>query len=368
MDERRKTIRSLEEKKREVLHDTDALLQNLGEKLLAKFNSGERLPEEVELNECVNSYRKFLRVIADDEAGINAIAAEVERRNAMEADIQKKSRDSALLLRETHEDYYTVGEAAVKDVAFDDIIAPFRQQMDIYVPKIQSLQERLENLSDREHENLISKIGKNAQGVVLRSTLSKNQDALKKILTQAGEAVVKSGQMSENSTPEFSQSLTKAREALDRANAITAELNGLRESCEQITARYAKDGSPSRKTQTLRRNIATTQGEMKRLSLNFGLLAEGGKYTSFFEGFIATEDKRTLGKIAENRTNMADFDSKIAKLKASLAIDAEQAEIEKMNRQIRDWQSKIAAAQESIEGLNREIAESEKKIQELQKI
>jgi ATP phosphoribosyltransferase regulatory subunit HisZ len=70
-----------------------------------------------------------------------------------------------------------LGKALLENSAYDNYTSLFREQADALAAKLESLETRIGELDNKEGGNVFSWIGKSAQGLVLRSFLSKAQES-----------------------------------------------------------------------------------------------------------------------------------------------------------------------------------------------
>jgi chromosome segregation ATPase len=161
------------------------------------------------------------------------------------------------------------------------------------------------------------------------------------------------------------------RDFLDRSDRVRRrlasqadDLNTLKAERRKIDDTLIAEGNPSRKTHGLERHIAHAREQLKALYQNCGAGAEQG----IFQIPLTKEDGEALEKIKELRETVREYDNSIEKLKASLAIDAQREEIEKMEKGITSHRQRIAASGEAIADLEKRIDEANRHIQELMKI
>jgi prefoldin subunit 5 len=123
----------------------------------------------------------------------------------------------------------------------------------------------------------------------------------------------------------------------------------------------------------VKNHITQVRDELRVLYRNFGSQACGideeikpeRKY--FIDTIVTAEDGETIGRAVKLHQTIIENDKAIAKLKASLAIDEENAKIEKSKKSIDDKKNRITDLQNDIKDLEENVRDCEKYIQELQK-
>jgi chromosome segregation ATPase len=383
MDERRKTIRELEEKRREDLHAIDLILEDLGKTLLSRLETRTGVPEAQEGKGDLSSgdlaeYHRILKEIADSEEYIQAIEADTCRLKDLEEDILRKEQRNSEETKELSQLYARLGELLLEDPSFSDFTGPFRRQIEALVPKIKSLEDRLEDLEGGNQNNVFTWIGKSAQGMVIRSFLGKNQGNLQRIYTAVGEKFSSAAFGTPVLNPGVLSVSGEIEAARKRILELNSALNALRDERRKIGDSFGAEGGPVKRTQSLERHIARSREQLRSLYLRYGGRAAaggggvGGGASGDTEGEFASlltgEDTLLLDKIGRLRDTVGEYDKSIEKLKASLAIDAERAEIGKMEKSIEAHRQRIAAGNEAISELERHIEESNRRIQELMEV
>jgi hypothetical protein len=147
MDERKKTIKDLEDQKKADLASVDALLVQLGESLLPRMR--EEVPE----------YRLLLEDIGDSGEHIKAAREDIARLKQLDEDIYKREQDSSERTKGISRLYTRIGEIVLQDSEFEEFAEPYRVQAETLMPKIQSLESRLEVLDERDNPNVFTWIG-----------------------------------------------------------------------------------------------------------------------------------------------------------------------------------------------------------------
>jgi hypothetical protein len=380
MDERTKTIRGLEEKKREAQGSINGILETLGESLLARINSPEDEPGaengQYFSNE-LDEYRRILKDIADSEESIRDIEKDTFRLKELEEDIIRKEKGVSEKTKALSSLYARLGEFLLGAEEFTAFADPYRQQMEPIILKIRSLEDRLNELETGKQANVFAWIGKNAQGMVLRSLLGKSQDGLQRVYIVAGEKFVSIN------NPESVSLLTNAgaRDSIneifsirDERSVLNEYLTKLRGERRKINDSFGADGTPAKRTLDQERHIIHAREQLRALYQRCGTRVSGTAAVDYSAGndapgiesaLLSPTDTVALDRIGKLREAAAGYEASIEKLKASLAIDMVREEIAKMEKAIAGHKQKIAANEEAIVGLEKHIEESNRYIREL---
>jgi len=360
MEEKKKTIRELELKKGELLSLINGILENLGETLLSRdVESGG----DQGIADYHAEYRRILKEIEDSEEHIKTIEADILRLKGTEEEIRLKEQEYSETSKELSVLYTGLGELIMDEPGYAALTVGFKYQMDALVSKIKSLEGRLDELEEDNQSNVFAWIGKNTQGMILRSLLGKSRGSLQRVYMAAGEKFVTSEDRPELLTDDVRDFLARCDPVRRRLVSQADDLNKLKAERRKIDDTLIAEGNPSRKTHGLERHIAHAREQLKALYQNCGAGAEQGAFQAENE-----EDSEALEKIKKLRENIREYDNSIEKLKASLAIDAQREEIEKMEKAITSHRQRIAASGEAIADLEKRIDEANRHIQELMKI
>jgi hypothetical protein len=377
MDTRKKQIGELEQQKRELIISLDALLTHLGEALLGRAaestRKGSSAFEELDLFKRLNSD------IAGSETAIQAVEEQIRRFRELEESIETKEQEESAEAKELAVVYGKLGKLLLDDgitasgpPAYPggaDFCAPYRDQAEALLTKVLSLEERLTGLEDREGGNVFTWIGKNAQGLVLRSFLTKAQENLEQLRRNVGERYSRRDAVDEASIPEAIKELcAEIERRRATANALLQDLTELKEERRTISGSFNAEGGPLKQIQSLKKHIANVRDELKALYRRIGgeaALIESAERRKIIDSLITREDKDDLEAAARTNQLIRDNEKAIEKLKASLAIDEEKEIIEKYRKMIQDKKEKITQAENSIMEFEESIRVSEANIEKL---
>ncbi|MDR3276010.1 MAG: hypothetical protein LBT11_02170 [Treponema sp.] len=366
MDERRRVIRELEDKKRETLASVDIMLETLGSSLLPR--QGEHA-----------EYRRLTAEIAGSEAAVQTVQGDIERLASLDEAIRARDEETAGETVKFPALYSRLGQMVLEAADYPDFSQSYQAQLDALLPKIRSLEERLDDLTDRGNGNVLSWIGKNAQGMVVRSFLGKNRNSLERLYAQAGEKFVQ-GAAGQGGLGPAVRGLLDEIEVLRKLVAeLRTDLALLREERRRLHDGYSPEGGPQKKIAALERSIVQSREALRQVCLDYGRLAEvawsdGGDSTvdapcdSSVGAEPNSQDRDLLDRVTEGRKTIAGFNERIEKLKAAIAIDEERERIKKLERAIAEQRGRIAAAETAIGEFSRDIGEAQKNIGELSKL
>jgi hypothetical protein len=368
MDERKKTIADLESKKQEVQRSIALILEDFGEALFS------RIPGREELSGNGEEYLSLQKEIADSEGFIALIEADNLRLKELEDEIRSKEQENTACDRDRDEACIRLGRLALNEREFDILTDSHKRQIDALISKIDEQEEKLAALEEKAGTNVLVSIGRNAQGMVLRTLLAKNQQGLEKCYRTLGEKLIRADEEFPASAPEMADAIREAVDLKEKSAAAAAELAALKGERRKIGDAFGAGGGPVKRIQGLERHITHVRGELRQVYRQFGEAASyqaeapGTELGKRFASILTDDDRPVLEKIASLRATAADYAWQIEKLKAAIAIDDEKALIEKMKKNIEDHRDKIKKAESAIAELEGRIAGSEKHIKELESL
>ena len=389
MDDRKKRIDDLDKGKMEAYSSLDTLLENFGENLYHRTKDMQvEFDDILQYNTCLN-----------DITASNAAIVKVEEKNRrfkeLDDTIEHKEQEEKERSKEMAGIYRRLGKALLANKTYSDFTSLFREQADAMALRLESLETRIKELENKEGGNVFSWIGKSAQGLVLKSFLSKAQDNQEQLYLDIGERyssqcqndpgyVLSMGSSKHSIVPVDNEShnsenvdaiLTEIDWLSRLSRSATDELSVLKDEKRIISAGFGIDGNPQKQIQVLTSHIVQIRDDLRKLYRNFGAQASGimdseilpeRKY--FIDTIVTAEDGEIIGRAVRLNQSIIDYEKAINKLKASLAIDDENSKIERYRRSIDDKKNRIVEFEKAIEDLEENVHESEKNIQELQKL
>jgi chromosome segregation ATPase len=362
MNYRKKNIGELENKKQESLRSLDLILEDFGGLLLNR-TGGEDFPAEE-----AGEFRRLRQEIGDSESLIKTIEADTLRIRELDEAINSREREQAVRSRELSGLYIALGKRVLEGSPSGDFAVMDRQRADALIVKIESLESRLEELKAGEGANVFAWIGKSAQGAAARSSLAKARHKLDRLYREAGEQFAlpgAQGSLLQGELAGLAGEIEKARSLSQTLAGELAELGGER---RKLGGAFGVEGGPARQIQGLERHIGSIRQELKAVYRRFGEQAADGDHKKRFAALFYADDKQVLDKITLIRKTIADYDQEIEKQKASLAVDAELAAIEKFKSAVEDQRDRIAAAEARIAELEGRMCEAKEHIKELEKL
>jgi len=386
MDDRKKQISELEQRKREQIIALDALLTRLGETLLGRASDSS--PENDSAFEELAVFRRLKNDITDSGAAIQAVEEQIRRFRELEESIEAKEQEEAAGSKELAVVYGRLGKllldaagTGVNGGVYAGFCAPYRDQADALLTKVFSLEERVAGLEEKGGGNVFTWIGKNTQGLVLRSFLTRAQENLEQLRRNVGErysrgdAVRLSGKVSGGETdsvlPETAaiESLcAEIEQKRAQARTLSQDLAGIREERRKISGSFNDEGGLLKQIQILKNHIAHIRDELKSLYRRIGAETasiDGTGRRQAIDTLVSPDDKEILDNAMRINRLIHDDETAIEKLRASLAIDEEKTKIEKYRKMIQDKKDKITQAEKSIMEYEENIRISEAAIEKL---
>jgi len=365
MDDRKKRIDDLTRNNLENRFSLDKLLENFGETLYSRIK---------EMNadfEDIVQYNFYLKDISESNAAITKIEEKNRRYKELEEAIEAGENAERERAREMAVYYRKLGRALLENSAYDDYTSLFKDQADALRNKQESLEARISELDNKEGGNVFSWIGKSAQGLVLKSFLSKAQESQEQLYLNIGE------RYSNRETAGEESAVAAIRAEIEHMREISKtaadEISALKDERRIISASFGIDGNPQKQIQYVKGHIDEVKEALGVLYRKFGGQAAGideditpeRKY--FIDTIVTAEDGEIIGRAAKLNQSISDNEGAIVKLKASLAIDDEKSKIEKYKRSIQDKQERIADLEKGIADLEENVRSSEEYIRELEK-
>jgi len=365
MDDRKKRIDDLQKNSQESRASLDVLLENFGENLYSRTKDMSLEFEDIDL------YKVYLQDIAESNAAIGKIEEKNRRFKELEEAIDIREQGEKERAKEMAGIYRRLGKALLENPAYSDYTSLFKEQADALTAKLESLETRIGELDNKEGGNVFSWIGKSAQGLVLKSFLSKAQESQEQLYHNVGERYSSRDSLSQ------SDDVANIREEIDSLRAVSRsaqdEISVLKDEKRMISAGFGLDGNPQKQIQSVKNHIEQVKESLRALYRKFGAQASGideeikpeRKY--FIDTIVTAEDAESIGRAVRLNQAIVDNEKAIGKLKASLAIDDEQSKIEKFKRSIDEKKGKILDLEKAIADLEESVRDSESSINELQK-
>jgi chromosome segregation ATPase len=370
MDDRKKRIDDLVRNSDESRSSLTTLLENFGEKLYSRTKDMSLQGQQIDFED-IAQYNILLRDIAESNTAIGKIEEKNRRLRELEEAIEAGENEEKERTKELNILYGKLGKALLENNVYEDFTSLFREQADALTAKLESLETRIGELDNKEGGNVFSWIGKSAQGLVLRSFLSKAQESQEQLYHNVGERYNTRDSVSDD------DEVARIRKGIDDFREISRvaldELSKLKDEKRIILASFGIDGNPQKQIQSVKNHIEQVRKELRNLYRTCGEQASGidediipdRKY--FIDTIVTAEDGETIGRAVRLNQLIIDNEKAINKLRASLAIDDEKNKIDKLKRSIDDKKSRIIDLENDIIGLETNVRECESHILELQK-
>jgi len=383
MDDRKKRIDELERDKRESRSSLDILLDTFGENLYARTKDMQVDFKDIEL------YNICLRKITETNTAIGRVEEKNRRFKELEETIDNLEQEDKVRTRELAVLYRKMGKSLLGNSAHGDFTSLFKEQADALSTKLESLETRISELENKEGGNVFSWIGKSAQGLVLKSFLSKAQESQEQLFQTAGERFydhcshdtkIKNepfkldGAYMQDLSGDEVYLLEEIGKISNVSRGAMEDLAVLRDEKRMISAGFGIEGNPQKQIHSLHNYIEQVREELRGLYRNFGAQAAGimdselapeRKY--FIDTIVTAEDSEIIGRAVKLNQSIIDYEKTMDKLRASLSIDEEIVKIEKHNRAIEDKKHRISEFERAIIELEGNVHECEARIKELEK-
>ncbi|MFP3090279.1 hypothetical protein LQZ21_08125 [Treponema sp. TIM-1] len=363
MEERQKNIKDLEQKKQAELRSMALMREDLGKSLLSRMKTGEGDAEGL-----FGEYRRIQQETADSQALIGTIQEELVRLGQLDEAAARNEQALSQVRQGLGRLYYGLGEWVLEDDAPGEFTEPLRRQLTTLRDKVSSLEDRMEGLTGKDPANILVQLGRNTQSLLLRSSLEKTRSALRLVYETAGEKFARQQQGQPAGSGEPDRFLEEIRDLEKQAETLRAESDRLQEERRGIAHTLNIQGGPVKRIRALEKKIRRLKNEFREAAGKYGELALEKARSGEWEAAFDQDDRLLLQKIAETRNYIEDIETRIEKITASLAIDAEQAAIARMEKALSGHRGRIVAAEKAIAGLEERIHGAKQHIEELKKI
>ncbi|MDR0487528.1 MAG: hypothetical protein LBG91_04705, partial [Treponema sp.] len=306
---------------------------------------------------------------------IAAVEEQNRRFRELEKTIEVKEQEEKELSKELTGVFRKLGRVLLENGTNDEFTGIFREEADALAAKLVSLESRIAELESKDGGNVFSWIGKGAQGLVLRSFLSKAQENQEQLFRSVGERCSSHDLGAVEIPAEASLLVAEVERVRSASRSVLEETVVLRDEKRVISAGFGIDGSPQKQIHSINHHITEVRECLRRLYRNFGAQTAGitdagvtpeRKY--FIDAIVSAEDGEIIGRAVRLNQSIIDSDTAIGKLRAAISIDEEKVKIEKYRKSIGDKKDRIAEFERVIADLEDGIKDSEAYINELQKL
>jgi len=368
MDDRKRRIADLEKNMQESRVSLNTLLESFGESLFSRTKD-----MRLDYDDIVQ-YNNYQKDITESNTSIAKIDEKNRRFRELVDTIETREQEEKDRAKELSGINRKLGKALLADVNYADYTSLFREQSEALSSKLESLENRIGELENREGGNVFSWIGKSAQGLVLRSFLSKAQESQEQLYLNVGEHF-HSHDLSGSKEGEAAALYENVENLRRLSRTALDELLLLKNEKQMISAGFDIEGNPQKQIQVVKNHITQVREKLSSLYRTFGAQASGimdaeispeRKY--FIDTIVTAEDGEIIGRAVRLNQSILDQETAIGKLRASLEIDDEKTKIEKYRRSIDDKKSRIEELESDIVDLKHSVRDSQTHIQELEKM
>jgi hypothetical protein len=375
MDDRYRTIRVLNEKRREDLQFRTRTLEDLGRSLAERLGGVLSGSQE-------GDYRRFKQEIAESEASIGVIREALARIKALDEEISVKLMEKADRGDEVAALYTRFGRRLLDLRLVPAECGFYRRQQELFLVRSASCEERLQEL-ETGAAGIFSWLSRAIQALIIRSSLKRIARQLDRTYLQAGEAYVRTtedtsagtvagdsaadaiaGTTAENpdtGEEEFSLVLRDIRALRQNLTELDGALGVLEQEKAGIRASFGFTEKPARRIKTLQERAVRRQRDLQELYLRIGESAE-----TVLKDSLNDEDRLALEKARTYGDSAGEAGREIERIEAGIAADKEREKILKFEKAVAGQKSRAAESEKNIAELNRKIAEAHKRIDELQ--
>ncbi|MDR2663141.1 MAG: hypothetical protein LBC31_09115 [Treponema sp.] len=384
MDDRYRTIRVLNEKRREDLLFQTRTLEDLGKSLAERL--GGVLPGTQE-----GDYRRFKQEIAESEASIGVIQEALARIKVLDEEISVKLMEKTDRREEAAALYIRCGRLVLDLPRVPPACEPHRRQRELFLTRSVSLEDRLQEL-EAGTGGIFSWLSRVIQSLIIRSSLDRIGRQLDRIYLQAGEAYVRdagdeavpgaaadaadsagadatgpgadpatAGMPGENPGDALSLALRDIRTLEQNLAELDGALGVLEREKAKIRGSFGFAEKPARRIKILQERAGRRRQDLQDLYLRIGESAD-----TVFKDRLNDEDRSALEKVRNYGDSAAETRREIERIEAGIAVDKERGKILKFEKALLGQKNRAAESEKNIAELNRKIAEAHKKIDELQ--
>jgi hypothetical protein len=355
MDERTKSIIAIGQKIAGETARIDGCLRELGRFLLERSQDGRIAIER-------STYDRINDETAQIDAAIRQIESGVERAN----EIDNKIADEERLNGEVQGQLIAIYPNLGRLVTGDECFSPYKTRIDSIQQKIDGLNERLTETGDKNNANVFAWLGRSAQSLVLKSLLAKTEASRERVYAEAGADFIRNQLTDGQAGSSELEALCTAAGVLKKEHdERDMRIIVLKEEKREILRSFGRDGNANRKKTEIRRRMEQLNRELDDLCLRLGRKAEAPSTQLVFQNLLDDEMEIILEDVAHRREIVKDYEDQTARLKVSLEIDAERADVEKLAKSIAMQRQRIATAEGIIARHDKRIAEANKRIADL---
>jgi hypothetical protein len=359
MDERTKSILAIEQKIGGETARIDGGLRELGRLFLERSRDGS-------IAAMRTAYNRINDETARLEAAIREIDRDAERVNEIDNEIADEERLNGEARRQLAAIHPNLGRLVMEEERFSTFSSPYRAQIDAIQQNIDSLNGWLTEMNEKGNANIFARIGRSAQSLVTKSQLAKTRASRERVYAEVGvEFVRNQPDGGETGSTEWETLYTAAEALKQEGDERDRRIATMKEEKQEIISSFGRDGNANRKRAELRSQMDQLDQERADLYLRLGRKAEDPAANLLPESLLDHDMTGILEDVARSRETVKDYEDQTARLRVSLEIDAERAEVERLTRLVAIQRQRITAAEEVIAQHDKHIAEANKRITDL---
>jgi hypothetical protein len=359
MDERTKSILAIEQKIAGETARADGCLRELGRLLLERSQDGRIAIERT-------AYQKVTDELTRLDAAMRQVDGDVERSSEIDSKVVAENRLNAEVQERLAAIYPNLGRLVAEDERFSAFFSSYKSRIDTLQQKINALNERFAEAGEKGRGNIFAWLGKGAQNFMVKSLLAKTEASRKQAYAEVGAEFIRNrpdrvGNAQADSS-EFEALCASAGLLKAEYDERDMRIIALKQEKREILSTFGRGGSANRKKTEIHHRTEQLNRELNELYLRLGKKAA----TRFaLQSLFDDEMERILEDVAHGKEIVKDYEEQTAKLKMSLEIDEERADVEKFTKSIVVQRQRIAAAEEIIAQCEARIVESNKRIADL---
>lgn len=366
MDERKRAIRELAERRGEYLRALDETLEEVGRDALSSLDSTAEVPEALSQGaaEDAAEYRRLLRDIAEAREKAGAIRSEIDFLRESRRDERDLASRIGSLRRGLPELDAALGEAVLAEAAIPEAALPFRNRLEVLVRRAEETEARIQELEHSDPADLLTAMGRGLKTALLRSSLSSRRSEVRRLYAEAGRALAGSAYVQESELSqirEAAEAQGRLRAGLEAAEAELAQNRAERGGSENRLGLLEAGRFPSRAAEAWEGKAKTYEERLRELCRSAG--------RRIAEGPAAAGLPDEIGKrIGDLRESLSSAERRMEKLEAAVELDLRAEELLRLKRSKAAQERRLEEGRLALENLDRRIAETEERMAELSKI
>jgi hypothetical protein len=242
----------------------------------------------------------------------------------------------------------------------------------LLLSRYNNLEERLQDLDEKDGGGIFSWFSKGIQSMVIRSSIKKNNKQMDRIYLQTGKQYAQKAESPNQK--DIAQEKGPSQEAADMLRdtlaqrRTIAELDGAIEELEgekrKIQNSFGFREKPSARIKILEWQNLRRHEDLQELYLKVGEKAAADKLKG---EDLLDEDRAKLDTARRCRESAGEKGREIEKLEAAIAMDEEREKIIKLERAVSKEKERIAVQKKNLAELKGQIDKANKRIDDTRK-